>query len=198
MSYATPPFSPSKDVHENQLAIEAMLKNLVQTDHCKLYMITLTFPEGRDYILKPSSAEQKVKRFYETVLLRLLVDRRRFHLPSKKSLQPTMFAFLDVPGSKPKSAKIEKSHHSSPNTVHYHCILAAKPEIALKLDPFCNVPNSLCLPPYLKDKNTPILKTSDCQPIDDLNSLFRVVSYASEYALRQKQNDRHENWFILP
>lgn len=96
------------------------------------YFVTVTYKEAKDYPLTPAVASHSVGRFYRN-LSRWLFDTRHIERQRYRPFEPILFAFIDVPGSKPKHYQL----HATPtreSTFHHHCILLAHDSHVMKLD----------------------------------------------------------------
>lgn len=161
-----------------------------------LYLATTTYISPSKIPLTPYMAARNLREFY-VALLRCTIHPHNFNRLSFRSLQPTMLAFLDTPGSKRK-------HTNSPallpkyasDDLHHHSILIVRPEIVGKFDDLCSYPHLRDQVASLKSKA--YIKTFDIRRIDpEPESIAKIVDYATYYARTHRQTLEHTD-IILP
>ena len=122
-----PRHSNADRVLQAQLAWCAERRNAGQS----LFMVTTTYNEPKGGELTVQLANRNLDRAWRR-LLEYVLETRHFERPKFRRIQPWMMAFIDVPGSKPKSEKAfgVPIHESR---FHHHSILACGPEHAVAM-----------------------------------------------------------------
>jgi hypothetical protein len=158
-----------------------------------LYLVTLTYKQSQTGFLTIPKATDRLKQFYRTVLLPLLVHRRSYHKSKYRHLHPILYAFPDVPGSKRSDGEDDPAYSRSRAGVHHHAIMAVHPDIVEKADELRGR-DTLCIPPFMDYRKSSLIQTSDCQPIIP-ETLENAISYVTKWASWQQFTE--DEWFIV-
>lgn len=156
-------------------------------DGNRLFSATTTYTDSPRFILTPTMAAVNLQRFYVS-LLQTTVHPHNFYRPKYRPLQPVMYAFVDIPGSKRKRvlSPVLLPKFAS-DDFHHHFILIVKPEIADKFD-------DLCSHEYLRDQLRRLdpeahIKTFHIRRIEPgPESVGKIVDYNSYYARNHRRN----------
>ncbi len=134
---------------------------------------------------RASAIAKNLHRFY-IAILQYTLHAHRYHHEKYIPLQPAMFAFLDIEGSKLKKDKMKKPSASPQQPdLHHHAILVCGRTVAGKLDPLC-ADATLCYQLAKRRKDAHI-QALDIRPITPtIKSITRVVQYAMKYALANR------------
>lgn len=142
-----------------------------------LYHLTLTYKDPAANPT-PTFATSCLGKFY-AAMMRTFVHKHNHTRPQYRHLLPSVFAFLDAPGSKDKSSPFLNSIRHAQDSFHHHAIVAALPPVAAKMDEYVgeNTFTKLC----------ERIKTSCLQPIGmSWTDIETVTSYAASYAFRMR------------
>jgi hypothetical protein len=176
-------------------ALGDRFRNLETQHGHHLYLVSLTYKEPKRSLLTPRQATDRLKEFYRTVILPLLVHRKKYHKAQYWHLHPILFAFPDVPGLKKKTATKNRKNSESATGHHHHAVMAVHPDIAAIVDAHCGK-DTLCIPPFMDHRKPSLVMTSDLQAIVP-ETLEYTISYATKWALSQQS--RQDDWFtVLP
>lgn len=177
-----------KSVLSHATAVDALTDYFVALRQAgsQLYFLTLTYKESTDHPLTLATISRGVDDIYVGMLCRY-VHRLNFARPKYHPLQPIMLVFPDRSQSKFKLAA--RTSHDIVG-LHHHAIVAARPEVAARLDLSC-VPNSLtCLSRHIL--------TSDIRRIDSTEGdVRRVVDYATSYAFKKLPKADEDNRMLV-
>lgn len=157
------------------------------------YFVTTVYSDNKEFPLTPPKAKQRIDNFF-LCLLSYLADTRNYNRKWFREIQPEMFSFLDVPGSKNKKNKcIRVPVHSS--SYHHHSILLANECHVGKLDALLD--KSMADNFRLMARNKCFITSLDVQRIKNTRSdILRVTDYCGGHAKQYFKTD-WDNWFQM-
>ena len=173
----------TRDPYVIQLA--QYFTKLKQEDQ-SLFFVTLTYKPNRVPI------NELLRRFY-TNLLRYAVHPHNYHRPRYRPLQPTMFAWVDAPGSKHKS-RPQMPRRTATDAIHHHGVIAVHHSIASKCDASA-MAVFIHLNPFIRTFEIRAIAPRD--GLSEIQSLEKVIDYASYYA-RSHRPSQDDLTVILP
>lgn len=164
---------------------------LVKTfnDHARdknrtIYFVSITYKESNDYPVTAAAAHNHLKRFH-LHFARKLCKTRHLELERFRKIEPILFAFIDVPGSKPKHYN-SKTVPQQDSTFHHHCILIADQQYVDQLNAL-TVPAiaDVCARELSEHCNIRTLNVQRVEHTED--ALIRTTDYCTYHA--RKRND---------
>jgi len=156
-------------------------ENLIFKENKTLYLMTTTYLNPASFPLTPERVNLYLKKTYHQ-LLQYLHGNPRYSQESFTEIEPQMYAFLDLPGSKGKDYK--KNARSRESSYHHHSILVADQKHVGKLNALTDEATSIAF--ASKWRNYSNLKTMNVKKINPTKAdIYRTTSYASSWARKR-------------
>lgn len=156
-----------------------------------LYFVSFTYIEANAVPLTPAMATKNLRQV-DRELRKYLY--RKTGRSSFKKIQPSLFCFLDVPGSKPK----HYLHGGAPkheSTYHHHCIVVVDERHIPKLDALTD---EMFAEVFVeKTKSRTYLRTIHVRRIDPTREDIRTVVDYSSYWSRKRPYDDPDAFQVL-
>ncbi len=150
----------------------------------KIFFVSITYKESKDYPITAAAAHNNLKRFH-LHFARKLCNTRHLEYERYRKMEPILFAFIDVPGSKPKHYEL-KSVPQHESTFHHHCILIADEQYVDQLDALTNPDAATACAKELSAFCN--IRTLNVQRVVDTEDhRIRVTDYCTYHA--RKRND---------
>lgn len=151
----------------------------------ELYFVTFTYKESNEFPLTAAKATYHLNRIHKRLLV-YLCESHRYNGSSFRNVEPEIFAFLDVNGSKSKDYKLSNvPKHAS--RFHHHCIIVVNKAHSKKFEALTKIRlNRQFVNVHCKKTQ---LRTLDVQKIAETREdIYKVADYCSAYA-RKHAND---------